>query len=131
MEIKNTDELRQHFPDLVAQVEAAAKEGATKAERLRIQAIDEISKTVSPELVNKAKYEEPMTAQDLAFNALKADAGKGRQYLESAALDNAESGAAKVTGQPQGQLTGQEKDAEERKNNAQGIADYANKRRAN
>ena len=131
LEIKNTDELRQHFPDLVAQVEAAAKEGATKAERLRIQAIDEISKTVSPELVNKAKYEEPMTAQDLAFNALKADAGKGRQYLESAALDNAESGAAKVTGQPQGQLTGQEKDAEERKNNAQGIADYANKRRAN
>lgn len=125
MEIKNVDELRQHFPDLVAQVEAAARE----EERKRIQAIDEISRTISPELVNKAKYEEPMTAEQLAFQALKADAAKGRQYLDDLGKDNADSGVQNVASQPQDDRAKKEKQEEERKKAAQSIAEYANKRR--
>ncbi|MFY0545462.1 head maturation protease, ClpP-related [Brevibacillus sp. H7] len=79
LEIKNLDDLKKRFPDLCNQLE---EEAQTK-ERERIKAIDEISATIDSSLVAKAKYETPMTAQNLAFEALKADAAKGRQYNES------------------------------------------------
>ena len=137
LEIKNVDELRQHFPDLVAQVEAAAKaegekDGVTKgatAERQRIQSIDEIANTVDPALVAKAKYDEPMTAEALAFAALKADAGKGRQYLDNHSSDSNDSGVAGITGQPQGTQGNKEQEKSEREQAAKNIAEFANKRR--
>ncbi|HOV79373.1 MAG TPA: Clp protease ClpP [Bacillota bacterium] len=129
VETKTVDELRKNFPDLVAQVEAAAREEGARAERQRIQAIDEISRTLMPELVNKAKYEQPMSAEQLAFEALKADAAKGRRYLEDTKKDRAESGTDKITGHPQDQRTDKEKEMEERKANAQAIAEYAKQRR--
>jgi hypothetical protein len=121
LEIKTVDELRQYFPELVAQLEAAAREEGAKAERQRIQAIDEISRTLAPEMVNKAKYEQPMTAEQLALEALKADAVRGRQYLEDLKKDYGESGAPGVKGQPH----------KVESNVAQEIAEYANKRRRN
>lgn len=139
VEIKNADELRQAYPDLVAQVEAAAKEvgkkeGVTegaKTERQRIQAIDEISVTLDPALVNKAKYEEPMNAEQLAFAAIKADAAKGRQYLNDAENDRNASGTGTVTGQPG--ANAQPTDAEKKKAEAEAastdIAEFANQRR--
>ena len=137
LEIKNVDELRQHFPDLVAQVEATAKaegekDGVTKgatAERQRIQSIDEIANTVDPALVAKAKYNEPMTAEALAFAALKADAGKGRQYLDNHSSDSNDSGVAGITGQPQGTQGNKEQEKSEREQAAKNIAEFANKRR--
>lgn len=81
LEIKNIDDLKKHYPDLCNQLETAATNAAATSERERIKAIDDISATVAVELVNKAKYEIPITAQDLAFEALKADAGKGRKFL--------------------------------------------------
>lgn len=130
VEIKNTDELRQHFPDLCNQLEAAAREEGATGERQRIKAIDEIGQTVAPELANKAKYDEPMTAERLAFEALKNDSVKGRQYLENAAADNNASGANSVTGQPQMQQSSKEKDAEEREAASNAIAEFATKRRS-
>lgn len=141
LEIKNTDELRQHFPDLVAQVENAAKEEGkaegkkeglaegAKNERERIQAIDEIGNTVAPDLVNKAKYIEPMDAKDLAFESLKADAGKGRQYLENTTADNTASGANNLTAQPQLQQTTAEEKEKKRGAAANTIANFLNKGR--
>lgn len=129
VEIKTVDELRKNFPDLVAQVEVVAREEGIKNERQRIKAIDEIAQTVAPELVSKAKYDEPMTAEKLAFEALKNDAAKGRQYLDNLAKDNADSGAGKVTGQPQNQQAAKEKQAEEREAAANAIAEFAAKRR--
>ncbi|NPV30651.1 MAG: Clp protease ClpP [Firmicutes bacterium] len=122
LEIKTVDELREHFPELVAQLEAAAREEGIKAERQRIQAIDEISRTLAPELVKKAKYEQPMTAEQLALEALKAEAAKGRQYLEDLRKDNEESGALSIKGQPY-------RAESNVANIAQTIAEYANKRR--
>lgn len=102
VEITNIDELRANFPDLVAQVENAAKEEGKKEgaqnERARIQAIDEIGNTVSAELVAKAKYEEPITAEALAFQALKADAVKGGEYLSQRQQEVKNSGADNVAG---------------------------------
>lgn len=77
MEIKNVDELRAKYPELCKQI----VEAAATAERERIKAIDEISATVADDLVAKAKYDAPVTAAELALQALKADAGKGIKHL--------------------------------------------------
>lgn len=129
LDIKTVDDLKQQFPDLVAQVEAAAREEGAKEERQRIQAIDEISQAVSPDLVNRAKYEEPMTAEQLALEALKADAARGRQYLNDLKEDFKESGAEGIEGQPQNLKTGEEQKKEQQSEVAQSIAEFANKRR--
>lgn len=122
LQIRTVEELKQSFPDLVAQLEAAAREEGAKAERDRIRAIDEIGRVLPADLVNKAKYEQPMSAEQLALEALKADAARGREYLNDLKNDFTESNAGKVAGQPQkeGQI-----------NVAQLIAEYANKRRGN
>lgn len=125
LEIRTVDELRRSFPDLVAQLEVVAKEEGAKAERDRIRAIDEVSRVLPPELVNKAKYEQPMTVEQLALEALRLDAARGRKYLEDLARDKAESGLDKIAGQP----LGAEGAAEQRESAAQAIAQYANERR--
>ncbi len=129
VDIKNADELRQSFPELVAQVEAAAREEGATNERQRIKSIDEIASTIAPELVAKAKYDEPMNVEKLAFEALKNDASKGRQYLVNHGKDNDESGVKNVGGQPQIQNSSKEKEAEERESITNAIAQFAAKRR--
>lgn len=111
VEIKTTDELRNAYPELVAQVEAAARaEGAT-GERERMKGIDEISATIAPELVNKAKYEQPMSAQELAFDALKADAAKGQQYNSTRTNEIKNSGSGQVSTDDGSTMSDKDKDA--------------------
>ncbi len=130
MEINNIDDLRTNFPELVAEIESQAKEKGAEEERKRIQGIDEISNTIDPQLVAKAKYEEPMTAEQLAFEALKADAVKGKQYLNDLDQDNDDSGVKEIKGQPN---DGSPKDSanndEKKKEIAKSMADFINKRR--
>lgn len=92
LEIKTVDELKQQYPELCNQLVTEAK----ASERERIKSIDEIAATIDPVLVAKAKYEEPMTAQELAYEALKADAAKGRKYLIDRDHEIKASGADKV-----------------------------------
>jgi ATP-dependent protease ClpP protease subunit len=100
MEIKNIEDLKNAHPELVAQVEAAARtEGATN-ERERIKGIEAIAKNIAPNLVNKAKFEEPKDAKDLAFEALQANANLGQTYLNNATEDNKASGANEVPAAP-------------------------------
>jgi ATP-dependent Clp protease, protease subunit len=125
---KDVNELRNGCPDLVKQIEDAAREEGKKSERTRIQDIEKISKNITPELVNKAKFEEPMDAKDLAFQAMQADAGKGTQYLANAEKDADESGANKVPAAPVQQSTAEEKKEAENKA-VDSIAAGGNKRR--
>lgn len=81
MEFKNVEELRAAYPGLVKQIEDTAREAGVIAERERIKEIEEIGNTIADELVVKAKFEEPITAHALAFEALKADSTKGQEYL--------------------------------------------------
>jgi len=125
---KNVDELRTAYPDLVKQIEDAAREEGKKQERARIQDIEKISANISPDLVNKAKFEEPKDAKDLAFEALQADSKKGQQYLENIKIDSQNSGADDVKGVPTEQQTAeQQKEAEDQV--VENIAAGANKRR--
>lgn len=109
MEIKNIDDLRKAYPDLVAQVEAAARDEGAQAERERIKGIEDIAKNIDPALVNKAKFEEPKDAKDLAFDALKADKMKAQDYLDDADNDSKESGVGDVGAVPVDGQGGEEK----------------------
>lgn len=71
VEIKNTEDLKKAYPDLVNQlVDAAKLEGQTQ-ERQRLQAIDEVANVVGADLVNAAKYTNPIDAKELLFAAAK------------------------------------------------------------
>jgi len=126
---KDVNELRNACPDLVKQIEDAAREDGTKAERTRIQNIEKISKNLDSKLVNKAKFEEPMNAEKLAFQALQNDNSKGQQYLNNARYDSYESGANEVAASPISQSTAEEKATAENKA-AENIAAGGNKMRA-
>lgn len=85
-------ELRAQHPDLVAEIEAAA----AKHERDRIAAIDEIAAGIPADMVEDAKYGTPISAEALAFAAMKADAAKAKAHVADAMADFEASGAADV-----------------------------------
>lgn len=102
MEIKNIEELRNAFPEFVAQIETAARADGAKAERERIKGIEDIQVAIGDsEMVNAAKYgDAPMTAQEVAFAAMKAQAAIGATMLNKLEGDAKNSGAAAVVATP-------------------------------
>lgn len=100
MEIKNIDDLRNAHPELVAQIENAAQASAVQAERARIAAIEEIEASIgNAELVKNAKYgEKPMTAEQLAYAAMKNMAAIGANMVEAMQNDANNGGANPVAG---------------------------------
>lgn len=106
--ITTMEALRDAYPDLVSQVEAAAKASekadGIKAERARIQGIEAIEAAIGDkEMVREAKYgETPMTAEQLAFKAMQAQAAIGATVVKSLEDDAAKSGAAGVAADPAG-----------------------------
>lgn len=71
MEIKNVAELKAAFPEFANEIMETAKAEGVKAERERMQAIDELAGKVDGELLNKAKYETFDNAANVALNAMK------------------------------------------------------------
>ena len=102
MEIKNIEELRNAFPEFVAQIETAARAEGVKAERERIKGIEDIQVAIGDsEMVNAAKYgDAPMTAQEVAFAAMKVQAAIGATMLNKLEGDAKNSGAAAVAAVP-------------------------------
>ena len=102
MEIKNTIELRNAFPDLVAQIESDARAEGSQAERQRIQGIESIQNAIGDaDMVRNAKFgEQPMNAQELAFAAMQKQAGLGVNMLGKLNSDAQNSGAAQVDATP-------------------------------
>ena len=116
MEIKNLDELRAAYPDLLAQAETAAREEGRTAgvteERARIQGIEAIQGAIADQdMITGAKYgEKPLTAEQLAFQAMQAQAAIGATVLENMTKDGDESGAEGVPAAPNAGPKGQEGD---------------------
>ena len=102
MPITNLDELRAAHPDLVAQVENAARIEGANQERSRIQGIEAIQNAIADQvLIKNAKFgEKPLTAEQLAFQAMQAQAAIGNTMLNNMVADNAASGAAQVVTAP-------------------------------
>lgn len=93
------DELRAAYPDLTAQIEKAAQEEARSQgaaeERARLQAIDAIRNGIgNEELVRNAMFgEKPLTAEQLALQAIQENAAKGAAVLASLKADTAPASA--------------------------------------
>lgn len=100
MEIQTVDELRNEFPELVAQIESAARAEGVTAERNRIQQIDSVQAAIGdPNMVRNAMFgENPMTLEQVAVAVLQAQAAIGSTMLNNLNADAAASGAAGVTG---------------------------------
>ena len=101
-QIKNMDELREAYPEMVSQVEAAAQARGGAAERERIRSIEAIEAVVGDaELVNAAKYgDKPMTAEQLAFAAMQKQAAIGANMLAGIERDAKNSGTEAVVSSP-------------------------------
>ena len=105
--IKTVDDLRQNFPALVDQIERAAAENATKAERERIRDIEEATLAGSEALAAEAKFTKPMSAADFYKAVLKNAKDQGAAYLAQVKRDAEDSGANSVrNATPAGQSTG-------------------------
>lgn len=102
MEIKNLDDLRAAYPDLLAQAESAAQFNGCAEERARIQGIEDIEAAIGDaEMVRNAKYgDKPVNAEQLAFAAMKAQAAIGANMLGKLDADAQNSGAAGVIPTP-------------------------------
>ena len=101
------DELKSKHPELVDQireeavttikeeaigsVDTAVKDAvqdAVSADRARMKAIDEIADMVGDaSLIQKAKYDEPMTAEQLAFVAMKTQAKQAGAFTAARAAE--------------------------------------------
>lgn len=88
--------LEAAYPQLCAQI----ADVAVAAERERLKAIDEIAAGIPQETLIKAKYEEPVSAADLALAQMKANNAAGQRFLAGMAADMQESGTASVTADP-------------------------------
>lgn len=100
-------ELREQYPDLVAEVEAEAKaavdnteaiNAAVQAERTRMQEIDAVAALYTDEIVKEAKYgEHPCSAQEMTYRAAKAQAQQGNDMLQKL---NSDANAANTAAVP-------------------------------
>lgn len=98
-------ELKETYPNLVQQIQEDGKEQvqnqidqALQKERERLKAIEEIEPIIGDkELVKAAKYgENKMTAQDLAFVAMKKQAELGENFFRNMVEDTKKSGVNQV-----------------------------------
>jgi len=112
MEFKNATELALAFPDFVNELQETARNEGAKAERARLQAIDELGNTVDGEFLNAAKYETFDTAEAVAYKAMKEGKFVNKTVINALAADA--QGANAVTGTANGgvQTEGDKKNAE-------------------
>lgn len=115
-------ELRASHPELVAEVEAQAQ----ASERDRIKEIDAIAGSIAPELVAKAKFEEPMTAAELALASVKAGKQQAADFLAKAEEDDEESGAEDVDSDPNGGGDGKDDEDKEAEASIKEAAAFVN-----
>ena len=80
-------ELQENHPDLYNQVKNTGYEEGIKTERERIKNIEEIAPKGYESLVNKAKFEDGMSAETLAVNIIKAQKDSGVKYLNEVKED--------------------------------------------
>lgn len=81
--IQTVEELRAAYPDLTAQIETAAQTQGAADERARLEAIDAIRNGIgNADMVRNAMFgENPMTAAELALQAIQANAVQGAAVL--------------------------------------------------
>lgn len=100
MDIKTVDDLRAAYPELVDQIGQEAARAATEAERARIKDIEEMALPGSEEITAKAKFTEPVSAEDYAKAMVKHAKTQGATYLQQMEQEAEASGANGVGNPP-------------------------------
>ncbi len=100
MDIKNEEDLRARFPELVDAIEKRAAQASEKAERERIQQIEDAALPGSEALTAKAKFETPMPVSEFAMELVKNAKAQGAAYLAQLAKDAEQSGVNDVGNVP-------------------------------
>lgn len=120
MEIKNIEELKAAYPDLMEQARAeafdAGKAEGVVAERERLQGIESIENSIQDkDLIHDAKYgDAPLNAEQLALKALQKQSALGVTMLQDLKQDTEDSGVNSVTANPEPpQMSAEEKTAAE------------------
>ena len=92
------EELKNEYPELIAQITSEAENAAIEAERQRIQDIESIQAGVGDaKMVHEAKYgENCCTAEQLAFRAMQAQAAAGTARMQDTLDDALKSGTDQV-----------------------------------
>lgn len=87
-DINTIEQLKREYPDLVNQIEKDAK----AAERKRIQDIEDVVIPGFEEVANKAKFESPVEASEVAMKIIAEQKKQGTNYLNSREKDVKNSG---------------------------------------
>lgn len=105
------DVVKEH-PEIADEVNSmisdAEKRGAEQ-ERSRIQKIDNIAGAIGSSLAMDAKYDNPVTAEQLALKAIQNNKKLGDAYMKDALKDSADSGVDDVTTDPEEDSVNDEK----------------------
>lgn len=112
--------LKAAYPQLCEQIAS----DAVSAERERLKAIDEISNGIREDVLMKAKYDEPVSAADLALAQMKANNAAGQQFLNNMVAEMQNSGASEVGSEPN---TGYDTESQKKAEKAQKVAGFAAK----
>jgi len=96
MEIKSVDDLKKAYPDFVNQIITDSAKQAADGERARLKEIDKLSGSVPEEMLNKAKYEDASTAENLALQVMLANNAAGKGALNDMKDDITGSGSGSV-----------------------------------
>ncbi|MEY8482529.1 head maturation protease, ClpP-related [Lachnospiraceae bacterium 48-21] len=112
------EELKKNHPEvanaykneIIAGMGGADQTAAVDAERARIKAIDEITLPGFEDMANKAKYEEPVSAEAFAMQIVAAQKKAGKSFLNNREDDINDSGVKDVTPAPNKGHNGEEED---------------------
>ncbi len=116
--ISDTAGLKAAYPEICAQIASEA----VAADRERMKEIDEIANGIPDDMVLKAKYDEPISAADLAYAQLKANNAAGQKFLNNMVEELQNSGAAEVGADPN---TGYDLESEKKAQSEQKVAGLA------
>lgn len=109
------EELRAENPELVSQLESAARADAVQQEQARLQGIEKVAGLFNADMVNAAKYgDKACDAKELSYRAALEAAEKGQQFLSNMAADHAASNASAVPAVPAPAETPEQKADEEK-----------------
>ena len=118
----NISELEEKYPELIKNIRDSAVKEAILKERERLKAIDEISGCLPAEMVEKAKYSDCITAEKLAFEAMREDKVQANNMFRDMLSDNKDSDVKTIGAADENISISQEK-----KNRLSRVVDFMNK----
>lgn len=115
--------LKAAYPQLCEQIVT----DAICAERKRLKAIDEIAKGIPEDVLMKARYDDPISAEELAFAQMKANHAKGQETLNNMIEEMQTSGASQIESNPN---TGYDTTQQKQEENIKKVTSFADKLKA-